>query len=119
MSSDENNSGNSGSQVESSSGVDEDSRNLEDPKEAPWHIKGVFISESLTIIGTRVLLIALGIVILSQTIFGDIKVLELIQNLFELTVQHGKMGFLAFAAAFYFLAKSILLMVDQVISNKS
>ncbi len=98
--------------------LSEESRKIEDPQEAPWHIKWVFVSESLAVIGMRLLLIALGIVILFQIITWDIKVLELIQNLFELTVQHEKMGFLAFAAAFYFLAKSILSIVDQAISNK-
>jgi len=36
-----------------------------------------------------------------------------VKELYEITMKHGNIGYLAIAATFYFLAKNILLFINQ------
>ncbi len=92
----------------------ERNKNIATQQKVPWHSKLELGTNSIYSTGIKALVFVFGCGFLWQILRGDSEIIKLI----EMTIDHGKVGYLAFATAFYLLAKNIFLFVDQNRSNK-
>jgi len=92
--------------------------NIDNKFPVPWYIKLPTLSDSLYGAGIKLFVLVFGGIFLWQILREDDGIVGLIVKLFEMTIEHGKVGYLAFATAFYLLSKSVLLLVNQNRSNK-
>lgn len=72
-----------------------------------------FWTRSVYIAATRLLIILFGFTVLYQIFNAEIDLIEVVKDLYEITMEHGNIGYLAIATALYFLAKNIVLFINQ------
>ncbi len=92
----------------------ENSVSIDNRSAVLWYIKLPTWTDSVYVAGIKLLVLVFGCVFLWQIARKNDGIIKLI----EIMIEHGKVGYLAIVTAFYFLAKSILLSVNQNISNK-
>jgi len=88
-------------------------RDIDIQEEAPWYVKIQFWTRSVYIAATRLLIILFGFTVLYQIFNAEIDLIEVVKDLYEITMEHGNIGYLAIATALYFLAKNIVLFINQ------
>jgi len=93
--------------------VSRKNRDIDIQEEAPLYVKLQFWTSSVYIAATRLLIILFGFTALIQIFYLKTDLMKDVKELYEITMEHGNIGYLAIAATFYFLAKNILLFINQ------
>ena len=94
-------------------------REVDTRQEAHNHVKFQDWISAFYDASIKALLVIFGSVFLWQIAKGDTDLVTLVENLFGIAMEHGKVGYLALAAVIFFFAKGLFVFIRQSPSGKT